>query len=146
LATDIAVPAENFDEILQYYDEILEGTAAAGAAPGSAGATPAGNIQHLSFGHIGNYHLHVNQLPKSEAEKELALSNIKKFIMKAIRLGGTVSAEHGIGKIKKLYLKMMYGENGIKEMAAVKKALDPALILNLGNVVEEKYLGTATPS
>jgi D-lactate dehydrogenase (cytochrome) len=130
LATDIAVPAEAFDEMLKYYDEILEPL----------------KIHHLAFGHIGNFHLHVNQLPKSNEEKELALTNIKKFVQKAVQLGGTVSAEHGIGKIKKLYLKMMYGENGIKEMAAVKKALDPALILNLGNVVEEKYLGTATPS
>ncbi|MFA4858293.1 MAG: FAD-binding oxidoreductase [Candidatus Margulisiibacteriota bacterium] len=143
LATDIAVPAESFDEMLQYYDEILEGGAAvesAGAATGSAGVAPAGNIQHLAFGHIGNYHLHVNQLPKSVEEKELALKNIKLFIQKAIRLEGTVSAEHGIGKIKKPYLKMMYGEAGIKEMAKVKKALDPALILNLDNVIEAQYL------
>jgi D-lactate dehydrogenase (cytochrome) len=135
LATDIAVPADKFDEMLAYYNEVLEGAAAA-----STSAAPAGKLQHLAFGHIGNFHLHVNQLPKNEAEKQLALSNIKKFVDRAVKLGGTVSAEHGIGKIKKPYLKMMYGEEGIKEMAVVKKALDPALILNLDNVIEEKYL------
>ena len=71
----------------------------------------------------------------------MALANIKKFVTKAVQLGGTVSAEHGIGKIKKPYLKIMYREQGLKEMAAVKKALDPALILNLGNIFEEEYLG-----
>ncbi|MBU0686969.1 MAG: FAD-binding oxidoreductase [Candidatus Margulisbacteria bacterium] len=124
LATDIAVPADAFDEMMAYYDEILKPL----------------SIHHLAFGHIGNYHLHVNQLPKNNEEKELALKNIKLFVTKAVQLGGTISAEHGIGKIKKPYLKIMYGENGIKEMAAVKKALDPALILNLDNIFEEKYL------
>ena len=126
LATDIAVPADSFDEMMKYYNEILEGGT---------------QIHHLAFGHIGNYHLHVNQMPKSDEEKELALANIKKFVTKAVQLGGTVSAEHGIGKIKKPYLKIMYREQGLKEMAAVKKALDPALILNLGNIFEEEYLG-----
>jgi D-lactate dehydrogenase (cytochrome) len=49
---------------------------------------------------------------------------------------GSVSAEHGIGKLKTDYLKHMYGEQGIEEMKKVKKALDPNWILSRGNLFE----------
>ncbi|MEJ2627003.1 MAG: FAD-linked oxidase C-terminal domain-containing protein [bacterium] len=44
-------------------------------------------------------------------------------------LGGTVSSEHGIGKIKKALLPLMYSPRTIQEMKQVKKALDPKSIL-----------------
>ena len=56
------------------------------------------------------------------------------FIKKAVSLGGTVSAEHGIGKTRREYLKVLYGEKGVKEMSRVKKILDPNLILGRGNI------------
>ena len=55
---------------------------------------------------------------------------------KVISLGGTVSAEHGIGKIKHKYLETMFGEHGINEMKRIKKVFDPNLILNIGNMFE----------
>ncbi len=58
----------------------------------------------------------------------------------AVRLKGTVSAEHGIGKMKRDYLLMMYGEDTIKQMAKLKLTFDPNRILNIGNIFEEKYL------
>ena len=51
---------------------------------------------------------------------------------------GTVSAEHGIGKLKTKYLCMMYGDKAIKEMRAVKSALDPLWLLNRGTLLEYK--------
>ena len=57
-----------------------------------------------------------------------------KFVKKAISLGGTISAEHGVGKIKHAYLREMYGEAGINEMLRVKKTFDPNGILNPGNI------------
>ena len=57
-----------------------------------------------------------------------------------MRLGGTISAEHGIGKAKRDYLLMMYGEANIRKMAALKKSLDPNLILGIGNIISEDYL------
>jgi D-lactate dehydrogenase (cytochrome) len=62
------------------------------------------------------------------------------FIEKAISLGGTVSAEHGIGKLKHAFLEKMVGKNGLKEMAALKKALDPSCILGLGNIFPKELL------
>ncbi len=45
-----------------------------------------------------------------------------------------MSAEHGIGKIKHKYLEVMYGREGVLEMAKVKKAFDPNCILGLDNI------------
>ena len=50
---------------------------------------------------------------------------------------GTVSAEHGIGKIKCSYLKMMYGEKGISQMKKIKAFFDPDNLLNPGNLFPE---------
>ena len=58
------------------------------------------------------------------------------FAKRAVELGGTVAAEHGIGKLKREFLKIMYGERGISEIQAVKRALDPKWLLNRGNMVE----------
>ena len=57
------------------------------------------------------------------------------FAKKAVELGGTVAAEHGIGKLKRAFLEAMYGEGGIKEMQAVKKALDPKWLINRDNMI-----------
>jgi FAD/FMN-containing dehydrogenase len=54
----------------------------------------------------------------------------------AIECKGTISAEHGIGKIKRSYLAKMYGERIIKEMMRVKSELDPLWLLNPGNLFE----------
>ena len=58
----------------------------------------------------------------------------------AVKLKGTISAEHGIGKSKKDYLLKMYGEENIIKMAALKSALDPNKILGLGTMFNESYL------
>ena len=49
---------------------------------------------------------------------------------------GTVSAEHGIGKIKTEFLKLMYGDEGIREMRKLKQLFDPCGLLNPGNLFQ----------
>ena len=51
-------------------------------------------------------------------------------------LKGTISAEHGIGKMKKKYLKYMYPEEAINAMKQIKKIFDPELRLNRGNIFD----------
>ncbi|MDA3861477.1 MAG: hypothetical protein PF445_09645 [Melioribacteraceae bacterium] len=64
----------------------------------------------------------------------------KTFCIRAVELGGTISAEHGIGKMKRDYLLDMYGEKSIKQMANVKRKLDKNRLLGIGNIFDEKYL------
>lgn len=118
MATDIAVPEGKFREMFAFYNEKLR----------------ADGLFSIKFGHIGDNHLHVNLLPKNEAEMVRAKELVRLFVLKGVELGGTVSAEHGIGKIKHVYLNMMYGEKGIEQMRQVKKSFDPDGILDRGNI------------
>jgi D-lactate dehydrogenase (cytochrome) len=51
-----------------------------------------------------------------------------------------LSAEHGIGKLKRDYLRLFYTDENLREMAALKRAFDPAGILGRGNIFSEEYL------
>jgi D-lactate dehydrogenase (cytochrome) len=124
VGTDMAVPDANFASFLKFYKETLK----------------ASGLEYVIFGHIGDNHLHANMLPKDAAEAEKARHLYGRFIAQAIMLGGTVSAEHGIGKHKSRYLYVQYGERYLNEMAEVKRCLDPNAILGRGNMLDEKFL------
>ncbi len=120
LGTDFAVPDQALEKIWAFYKSTLE----------NAG------LEWLAFGHIGNNHLHINIIPRSMEEMKEGLSIYKEFAKKAVVLGGTISAEHGIGKIKKEFFSIMFSEKELKEMKAVKIALDPGLMINPGDVLD----------
>ena len=124
VSTDMAVPVDKFRGLLRFYEDTCE----------------ASGIEYVIFGHIGDCHLHVNLFPKNTAENDTARHIYGRCIAQAIMLGGTVSAEHGIGKLKIKYLSAMMGERYLNEMAAIKKALDPNCILGRGNMFDESYL------
>ncbi len=126
VSTDCAVPSGRSREMMNFYAECFK-------------ADP---LEHVIFGHIGENHVHVNILPRSEPELARAKAHALAFARKAIALGGTVSAEHGIGKIKHAYLEALYGRRGIVEMARIKKALDPACILGPDNIFPKELLST----
>jgi D-lactate dehydrogenase (cytochrome) len=127
VSTDMAVPDEAFAGMLDFYRETLR----------------ARRLKHVIFGHIGDNHLHVNILPRDETEAEAAREVYGLFVRKAVALGGTISAEHGVGKLKRPYLRDLYGERHLREMAALKLAFDPAGILGRGNIFDEEYLCVA---
>jgi D-lactate dehydrogenase (cytochrome) len=124
VGTDMAVPDENFANFLAFYKRIL----------GESG------IDYVIFGHIGDCHLHANLLPKTDEEAVRAKHIYGRCVAQAIMLGGTVSAEHGIGKLKRKYLEVMMGERYLNEMADLKRTLDPNGILGRGNMFEESFL------
>lgn len=124
LATDIAVPAPFFFDMMDFYSKTLK----------------VSGLEYFIFGHIGECHLHVNLLPRSEAEFKKAQGITFELVKKGVSLGGTVSAEHGIGKLKHKYLEIMYGTKGVTEMAAIKKALDPNCLLGLDNIFPKEIL------
>jgi D-lactate dehydrogenase (cytochrome) len=98
------------------------------------------NIDYVIYGHFGDCHPHLNMLPKNNDEFAKAKNIYTEICKKAVKLGGTVSAEHGIGKAKRDYLTMMYGEKTIKEMAKVKLYFDPKNILSPGNLFNEELI------
>lgn len=124
LGTDVAVPDKSFREF--YFT--LQNWA------------KESNIDFVSYGHFGNSHIHLNFLPKNDEEFNKGKKLYKQICEEAVRLGGTISAEHGIGKAKRDYLLMMYGESNIHKMAALKKSLDSNLVLGIGNIFSEEYL------
>ncbi len=124
IGTDMAVPDENFASFLRYYKETLD----------------ASGLDYVIFGHIGDCHLHANMLPKDDAEAEKARHIYGRCVAQSIMLGGNVSAEHGIGKLKRKYLHAMMGERYLNEMAELKKVFDPKGILGRGNIFDESYL------
>lgn len=91
-------------------------------------------IAFAAFGHLGDNHIHINLIPSDKAALDRALDIYDKLMMVALNHKGAVSAEHGIGKIKKKYLPAMYGERGVAAMRAVKTAFDPQGLLNPGNL------------
>ncbi len=116
LAADCAVPDERLPEMLREYRAVLDDT----------------GLQAAIFGHIGNAHLHVNVLPRSPDELVRARQAIAAFARKAVSLGGSVSGEHGIGKLKKELLGIQYTARELEGLRSLKTQLDPAGILNPG--------------
>ena len=129
VSTDMAVPDKEFAGMLRFYQERLRGS----------------GLQYVIFGHIGDNHVHVNILPRNGEEAEQAHGLYGEFVKRAVEVGGTVSAEHGIGKLKREYLRLLYGEEGLREMAALKLAFDPAGILGRGNIFAEELLEQGSP-
>lgn len=99
------------------------------------------SIEFVGYGHIGNDHLHLNMLPENENSLQVALNLYKTFCELAVKYGGTVSAEHGIGKLKRKYFELMYSKDDIHKMFSIKKSLDPNLILNRGNIFSDELYG-----
>ncbi|HEX2963287.1 MAG TPA: FAD-linked oxidase C-terminal domain-containing protein, partial [Ignavibacteriales bacterium] len=97
-------------------------------------------LNYIIYGHFGNSHAHLNMLPENEDQFKEAKKLYMEICRRAVELKGTISAEHGVGKLKKEYLMMMYGEENIKQMAHLKMSLDPNKLLGLGNIFDEKYL------
>jgi D-lactate dehydrogenase (cytochrome) len=124
VSTDMAVPDDQFAGMLRFYQDSLRH----------------GDLRYTIFGHIGDNHVHVNILPRNDAEAEKAWAIYRTFIRRAVEAGGTISAEHGIGKLKRDYLRELYGDDHLREMARLKMAFDSAGILGRGTMFDESYL------
>ena len=119
MSTDFAVPLARNREMLAYYRRRLEEE-----FPG----------RYAIFGHIGDAHVHVN-LFSDPANPSPAAALLDEFARHAVEMGGTVSAEHGVGKRKAHLLKLQYAPEHLEAMRAVKRRLDPAGILGRGTML-----------
>jgi len=124
VSTDMSVPDEAFPGMFELYQEKLR----------------ASGLKYTIFGHIGDNHVHVNILPRDDQEGAGARELYVKFLKHAASVGGTLSAEHGVGKLKRDYLRLFYSEEQLRSMAALKKSFDPHGILGRGNIFSEELL------
>ncbi|MGI9247471.1 MAG: FAD-binding oxidoreductase [Woeseiaceae bacterium] len=125
LKHDIAVPPGHMQEFLDRGDALL------------ARLMPEADL--LAFGHVGDGNLHYNvTLPRDlEPEaRDAAGAAITAGIYDLVAdMGGSFSAEHGVGRVKKVYLERYRGGAEIELMRRLKKTLDPQNILNPGKVI-----------
>jgi D-lactate dehydrogenase (cytochrome) len=124
VSTDMAVPDEAFPGLFDLYKRTLRRS----------------GLRYTIFGHIGDNHVHVNILPRDDDEAARARDLYVQFLKYAASVGGTLSAEHGIGKLKRDYLRLFYSDAQLREMAALKKHFDPHGILGRGNIFAEEFL------
>ena len=124
LGTDVAVPDVKFKELYNF----------------SKKAVQESKLAYLIYGHFGNSHMHLNILPKNEKEYLEGKIIYDSICKKAVELGGTISAEHGIGKLKTDYFLEMYGKETIKKMVELKNILDPNMILGPGNIFKTNII------
>jgi FAD/FMN-containing dehydrogenase len=113
---DVAVPHQHLD-------------AALGALPGVVRGVSAG-ARTIVFGHLNEGNLHVNVLDAGDAH---AVSDA--VLHYVTSLGGSISAEHGVGRAKTEWLSLARSPAEIAAMRAIKRALDPAGTLNPGVIL-----------
>jgi D-lactate dehydrogenase (cytochrome) len=121
-AADMIVPYDKLGALLTIYDK----------------AFLARGLDAAVWGHISDGNLHPNVIPRSMEEYESGKAAILAFGREVIRLGGSPLAEHGVGRnpVKQQLLLELYGREGVDEMRAVKRALDPACTLAPGVLFE----------
>ncbi|MBD3161677.1 MAG: FAD-binding protein [Candidatus Eisenbacteria bacterium] len=119
LSTDWAVPIEALAATVEDATRI-------------AGETFGGPF--VRYGHIGNGHPHFNLLAENAEMLARAREATHRMAMLAVERGGTITAEHGIGKIKRDYLRYQYPDWVVQAMRAVKRTVDPKGILAPGNI------------
>ncbi len=119
LKHDIAVPISRMEEFLRRGDELLKNLAP--------------DIQLIAFGHVGDGNLHYNVALPAGSEAGVQVSHAIYDLVN--ELGGSFSAEHGVGATKRELLPKYRSESEIRLMRTLKTALDPKNILNPGKVI-----------
>ncbi len=119
LGTDYAVPRDQGREIIRIYRQALDRDL---------------RLPYVIYGHVGDAHLHINTFPASKQEFERAKAVLEDLAKPVVELGGTVGAEHGLGKRKAHLLPVQYAPDAIEAMRAVKLRFDPQWLLGRGNL------------
>ncbi len=119
VSTDWAVPYRRLHEAITMSREL---------------ARRAGVVQAVTYGHAGNGHPHQNYIARDADELEAIERVVEQTLRAVVAMGGTVSAEHGIGKLKRHWLPLQMSPIAFNVMRAVKHELDPLGILAPGNI------------
>ena len=119
MGSDFSVPVERNREMIAFYRQRMEQI-----MPG----------EYCIFGHLGDAHAHVNMTPSTQARFDAGAEVMTEFARKAVELGGSVAAEHGLGKRKAKFLPIQYSAAQIDAMKAVKRRFDPHWLLGQGTL------------
>jgi len=117
--TDYAVPLDKSREMMAIYRRVMDAD-----APG----------RYVIYGHIGDAHVHVNSFPETLEQFERGKEVMTSLAREAVKLGGTVGAEHGLGKRKAHLLEIQYPPDQIEAMKQVKRRFDPDWLLGRGTL------------
>ena len=111
VAGDFIVPSPAIEKALALYRDAFE----------------CRGLEYAIWGHISDGNLHPNLIPRSLDDVENGREALREMARGVIALGGAPLAEHGVGRnpLKQMFLRELYGDRGIEEMRAVKRALDP---------------------
>lgn len=120
IATDMAVPDSRLAWVYDLYHRRLTSE----------------GLDFAIFGHVGNNHFHVNILPRDERELARAREIYAEFASAVVDAGGSVAAEHGIGRLKKGFLSLQYAQPVLDTMQAIKRWADPDWRLNPGVLLD----------
>lgn len=93
-------------------------------------------VQICTFGHAGDGNLHPTCVTDIRDKEEMhrVEQAFEEIFAVALKLGGTITGEHGVGMMKSPYLAWKLGEEGIEAMLNIKKAFDPNNIMNPGKI------------
>ncbi len=119
---DIVVPRSRLPEVVREIRALSEAT----------------GFNVAQFGHIGDGNLHPNILFDPRHESEAAVHDLAHQIaLVALRCGGVLSGEHGIGAMKRDFMLDALDRSNLEALWQIKRALDPALSLNPGKILPE---------
>lgn len=119
ISTDWAVPFERLPALVEAFDGWL---------------VDARIDRAFRYGHVGNGHPHYNLIVRDRAEFERAEAVVHRMCRAACEAGGTITAEHGIGKVKLPFVRYRFSELELATMRAVKSVFDPHGIMAPGNL------------
>jgi FAD/FMN-containing dehydrogenase len=114
---DVAVPLSALDDLLSEAEQ----------------AALDDGCRLISFGHLAEGNIHLNHLGALDPDRIA-----RRVLGEVARLGGTISAEHGIGRAKAAHLHLIRSADDLRAQQAIKTALDPNAILNPGVVIETR--------
>ncbi|MEJ2426297.1 MAG: FAD-linked oxidase C-terminal domain-containing protein, partial [Candidatus Thiodiazotropha sp.] len=115
---DVVVPVSRIPDLIGFLDNLSLET----------------GITIVNFGHAGNGNIHVNLLLDPSDPKQLSAGEVclKALFEQVLKLGGTLSGEHGIGVVKRAYVDQEIDPVAMNLMRAIKEQFDPHQILNPG--------------
>jgi D-lactate dehydrogenase (cytochrome) len=110
-AGDMIVPFDQIEASLALYRRAFESR----------------GLRYAVWGHLSDGNLHPNVIPMSLAEMERGQDALVDIADEVMALGGSPLAEHGVGRsaLKQAFVRRLAGEDGIDQMRAIKRALDP---------------------